>query len=85
MCSRAQIARRPITKDQERQWSQNLRKSLQDFYRENCLPAFDGLALRQKEKLQELGVPGLGGKMEDEKARDRVRRIMDVLEGSMEG
>lgn len=57
---------------------------MDDFYRQNCLPAIDGLAIRHKQRLQELGVPGLGGDMADPKVRDRVRRIMDVLEASLE-
>lgn len=69
----------------QQEWSRALRDKSQTFYTENCLPAIDGLALRQRERLQQLGVPGLGGKwQEDEKARERVKRIMDVLEGSMD-
>jgi hypothetical protein len=49
----------------------------------------DGLAVRHRERLEALGVPGLGQVSEgngvrDEKARERVRRIMDVLEAGME-
>jgi hypothetical protein len=35
-------------------------------------------------KLEEMGVPGLGGDMGDKATRERVRRIMDVLEGTLE-
>jgi hypothetical protein len=35
-------------------------------------------------KLEEMGVPGLGGDMGDKATRERVRRIMDVLEGALE-
>jgi len=43
----------------------------------------DGLALRQRTRLRELGVPGLG-EGDDEKSLERVRRIMDLLEAGME-
>jgi hypothetical protein len=35
-------------------------------------------------KLEEMGVPGLGGDMGDKGTRERGRRIMDVLEGALE-
>lgn len=54
------------------------------YYKQTCLPAIDGLAQRHKDRLEQLGVPGLGGEMGDPKARERVRRIMDVLEGSLD-
>jgi len=65
-----------------------LRLDLQEFYLKTCLPSIDSLASRHKAKLEELGVPGLGGgedgKVLDEKGKVRIRRIMDVIEASME-
>lgn len=55
-----------------------------EFYKRTCLPAIDGLAQRHTQRLEELGVPGLGGDTGDPKVRERVRRIMDVLEGSLD-
>ena len=70
--------------DPVQQFADMLASDLSEFYLNTCLPSVDGLALRQREKLQELGVPGLGGDMKDEKARERVKRIMDLLEAAMD-
>ena len=64
------------------QWAVTLASSLKDFHRQTCLPAIDGLIARQKDRLEVLGVPGLDE--EDEKGRERVRRIMGVLEAGLE-
>jgi hypothetical protein len=58
--------------------------NLQEFYRQNCLPSIDGLAARHRERLQVLGVSGLGGDMGDSRTRERVRKIMDVIEGGLD-
>jgi len=47
------------------------------------LTSIDGLAVRQRQRLRELGVPGLGGG-DVEKNLERVRRVMDLLEAGME-
>lgn len=56
----------------------------------HVLPSLDGLEARQTARLAELGVPGLGRpgqeKGEDAKTRQvRVKRIMGVLEGVLDG
>ena len=68
----------------EQEWDRKLESTLQEFYRNTCLPSIDGLAARHRMKLEEMGVPGLGGDMGDKGTRERVRRIMDVLEGGLE-
>ncbi|RSH82281.1 hypothetical protein EHS25_005991 [Saitozyma podzolica] len=80
----ARIARKTIPPDKQLEWSQKLSGDLSTFHRQSCLPAIDGLAQRQRERLEALGVPGLAGEAGDPKARDRVRRIMDVLQAGME-
>lgn len=58
------------------------------------MPAVDGLASRQRTRLEQLGVPGLGGgpgdavdveRSKEDRARDkaRIKRIMDVLDGAI--
>lgn len=71
-----------MTDDQE--WDKKLESNLQDFYRNTCLPSIDGQAARHREKLEGMGVPGLGGDYGDKGVRERVRRIMDVLEAGLE-
>jgi hypothetical protein len=66
------------------EWDRKLESTLQEFYRNTCLSSIDGLAARHQMKLEEMGVPGLGGYMGDKATRERVRRIMDVLEGALE-
>ena len=68
----------------KKEWDRKLESTLQEFYRNTCLPSIDGLAARHRMKLEEMGVPGLGGDMGDKGTRERVRRIMDVLEGGLE-
>ncbi|WVQ72058.1 hypothetical protein IAR50_001602 [Cryptococcus sp. DSM 104548] len=82
----AKIARRPIPPEKTRQWSKSLATALQTFYTQQCVPSIDGLALRQRQRLRELGVPGLGREdgVMDEKAKQRVKRIMEVLEGGLD-
>ncbi|EIW68457.1 hypothetical protein TREMEDRAFT_69381 [Tremella mesenterica DSM 1558] len=80
----ARISRRPITPEKEKEWTLQLQNSLQQFYLHTCLPAMDGLSNRQRQRLKDLGVPGLGDGEWDRKSSERVKRIMDVLEGGME-
>jgi hypothetical protein len=68
----------------KKEWDRKLESTLQEFYRNTCLPSIDGLAARHRVKLEEMGVPGLGGDFGDKGTRERVRRIMDVLEGGLE-
>jgi len=66
-------------------WAKQLASDLATFHKQSCLPQLDGLALRQRQRLEDLGVPGLGGgAVLDEKGRERVVRIMDVLEAGLE-
>ena len=64
------------------QWASSLSTSLDQFYLQTVLPSLDGLSLRQTQKLQELGVPGLGGHGEEQVKR--VKRLMDVIQTGME-
>ncbi|KAE8541963.1 hypothetical protein D1P53_002137 [Cryptococcus gattii VGV] len=84
----AKIARQSITSEKVRQWNRTLANNLDTFYRQQCLPAIDGLAVRQRQRLKELGVPGLGGDegsgVSDEKVRQRIKRILEVLEAGLE-
>ncbi|ORX38359.1 hypothetical protein BD324DRAFT_351323 [Kockovaella imperatae] len=80
----ARISQKPIPKAKLKQFADMLASDLAEFYLQSCLPQIDGLALRQREKLQELGVPGLGGDMKDDKVCERIKRIMDLLEDAME-
>jgi hypothetical protein len=64
------------------QWANTLATSLDQFYLETVLPSLDGLALRQTQRLQELGVPGLGGHGEEQVKR--VKRLMDVIQAGMD-
>ncbi|ORY35698.1 hypothetical protein BCR39DRAFT_28368 [Naematelia encephala] len=81
----AKISNRPLAPDKPAEWTRALKVLLAEMHRDRVLPSFDGLALRHRQRLEELGVPGLGGGAQlDEKARERVKRIMDVLEASLE-
>ncbi|TYJ53977.1 hypothetical protein B9479_005383 [Cryptococcus floricola] len=82
----AKIARKPIPPEKTKQWSRSLSTALSTFYTQQCIPSIDGLALRQRQRLQELGVPGLGREdgVVDEKVKQRIKRIMEVLEGGLE-
>ncbi|WVO14506.1 hypothetical protein L204_102141 [Cryptococcus depauperatus] len=89
----AKIARQPITTEKTQKWAKSLSTSLTTFHTQQCLPALDGLAVRHRQRLKELGVPGLGGDDErkgaeagikDGKARQRIKRIIEVLEGGLE-
>jgi hypothetical protein len=64
--------------------AETLRLDLQELYLKTCLPALDSLSFRHRAKLGELGVPGLGGDVFDEKGKMRIRRIMDVIEAALE-
>ena len=66
------------------EWSVQLDDAMQDFYRTHCLPSIDGLAVRQQQKLKDLGVLGLGTGTHDQKSKERVKRVMDVLEAGLE-
>jgi hypothetical protein len=66
------------------EWDKQLALNLTEFHRNTCLPSIDGLAARHRARLLEMGVPGLGGDMGDKAVRERVRRIMDVLEAGLE-
>nr|XP_031863975.1 uncharacterized protein CI109_000619 [Kwoniella shandongensis]KAA5531047.1 hypothetical protein CI109_000619 [Kwoniella shandongensis] len=79
----AKIARRPIPPEKKAQWAATLTTNLQTFYLQQCLPALDGLALRQRQRLVELGVPGLDEE-DGLKGRDRRKRIIDILEAGLE-
>jgi hypothetical protein len=73
------------------QWARELKKELDTFFRTHVLPTQDGLIARQRARLVELGVPGLGDDNDasalDREARTRekgrVKRIMDVLDGAI--
>ncbi|EAL19459.1 hypothetical protein CNBG4060 [Cryptococcus deneoformans B-3501A] len=84
----AKIARQSITSEKVRQWNKTLANNLDAFYRQQCLPAIDGLAVRQRQRLKDLGVPGLGedggSGVSDEKVRQRIKRILEVLEAGLE-
>ncbi|OXG19153.1 hypothetical protein C367_04597 [Cryptococcus neoformans Ze90-1] len=84
----AKIARQSITSEKIRQWNRTLANNLDAFYRQQCLPAIDGLAVRQRQRLKDLGVPGLGedggSSVSDEKVRQRIKRILEVLEAGLE-
>lgn len=57
---RAKITRKPVSADKLAQWQRDLKRTLDDFFTTQVLPATDGLAARQRDRLMELGVPGLG-------------------------
>ncbi|TXT15880.1 hypothetical protein VHUM_00383 [Vanrija humicola] len=82
----ARITRKPVPPEKLAQWQKDLKRTLNDFFAAQVLPATDGLAARQRDRLIELGVPGLGGAAEREKAareKERIVRIMGVLEGAV--
>ncbi|KAK8854631.1 hypothetical protein IAR55_003370 [Kwoniella newhampshirensis] len=79
----AKIARRPIPPEKKAKWAATLTTDLEAFYLQQCLPALDGLAVRQRQRLVDLGVPGLGEE-DGAKGRDRRRRIIDILEAGLE-
>ncbi|WOO77923.1 uncharacterized protein LOC62_01G001477 [Vanrija pseudolonga] len=56
----AKITRKPVSADKLAQWQRDLKRTLDDFFTTQVLPATDGLAARQRDRLMELGVPGLG-------------------------
>ncbi|KAL1408527.1 hypothetical protein Q8F55_005339 [Vanrija albida] len=56
----AKITRRPVPAEKLAQWQKDLKRTLDDFFTTQVLPATDGLAVRQRDRLVELGVPGLG-------------------------
>jgi hypothetical protein len=65
--------------------AETLRLDLRDFYLKTVLPSIDDMASRHRIRLEELGVPGLGGEgVLDDKEQMRVKRIMDVIEAAME-
>ncbi|WWC63489.1 uncharacterized protein I303_106092 [Kwoniella dejecticola CBS 10117] len=78
----AKIARKVIPPEKKEAWAKSLSTLLDTFYLEQCLPAIDGLATKQRQRLVELGVPGLGN--DGEKGKDRVKRIMELLEAGLE-
>ncbi|WWC90541.1 uncharacterized protein L201_005477 [Kwoniella dendrophila CBS 6074] len=78
----AKIARKVIPPEKKEAWAKSLSASLSNFYLQQCLPNIDGLATRQRQRLIELGVPGLGD--DGDKGRDRVKRIMELLEAGLE-
>ncbi|WVQ95128.1 hypothetical protein IAU59_002222 [Kwoniella sp. CBS 9459] len=84
----AKIARRPIDPDKKAAWAKSLAASLNTFYLEQCLPTIDSLGTKHKQRLIELGVPGLGSVEDvsnvDPKAQERIRRVMELLEAGSE-
>ncbi|WVW85424.1 hypothetical protein I302_107462 [Kwoniella bestiolae CBS 10118] len=78
----AKIARKVIPSEKKEVWAKSLSSTLDTFYLQQCLPAIDGLASKHKQRLIELGVPGLedGG----EKSKERIKRIMELLEAGLE-
>ncbi|KAI9637616.1 uncharacterized protein MKK02DRAFT_43542 [Dioszegia hungarica] len=80
----SRIARKPISAEKRAQWDTTLDLSLRDFQRQTCLPFLDALSVRQRERLKELGVPGLGGDPADEGTIGRWRRIMGMLQAGLE-
>ncbi|WRT68585.1 uncharacterized protein IL334_005563 [Kwoniella shivajii] len=78
----AKIARKVIPPEKKAAWAKSLTSALDTFHLEQCLPAIDGLALRQKQRLIQLGVPGLNE--DGEKANERIKRIMELLEAGLE-
>ncbi|OCF39106.1 hypothetical protein I317_07089 [Kwoniella heveanensis CBS 569] len=94
----AKIARRPIDPAKKATWAQSLASSLNTFYLEQCLPPIDSLASKHKQRLIELGVPGLGSIVQNpststntdlnlnsnSKSQERIRRIMELLEAGSE-
>ncbi|KAL7422492.1 hypothetical protein Q5752_003140 [Cryptotrichosporon argae] len=83
----AKLTRQPLTPAKEAQARAATSAALAEA-RRAALVALDGLAMRHRARLRELGVPGLGGAWgadePDAKARERVRRIMDVLGGAVD-
>lgn len=76
-------SRQKLNPAHTQEWAKTLSSSLSAFYLQTVLPSLDGLSLRQTQKLQELGVPGLGGHGEE---RDRrVKQLMEVLQAGLEG
>ncbi|WVR09454.1 hypothetical protein IAU60_006521 [Kwoniella sp. DSM 27419] len=80
----AKIARRPISSEKREAWAASLATAMTEFNAQQCLPAIDGLALRQRQRLVELGVPGLGSEHEGDKGKERVKRIIELLEAGLE-
>ncbi|RSH87592.1 uncharacterized protein EHS24_000104 [Apiotrichum porosum] len=87
----AKITRKTVPADKQAQWARELKKELDTFFRTHVLPTQDGLIARQRARLVELDVPGLGDDNDasalDREARTRekgrVKRIMDVLDGAI--
>jgi hypothetical protein len=63
-------------------WNKELQQALSEFYLSTVLPSLDGIAQKHTLRLEELGVPGLGG--EGEERTKRVKQIMAVLQACME-
>ncbi|WWC71390.1 uncharacterized protein I206_105345 [Kwoniella pini CBS 10737] len=78
----AKIARKVVPLEKKEAWARTLSSTLSTFYLQQCLQATDGLASKQRQILIELGVPGLGD--DGEKGKDRVKRIMELLEAGLE-
>ncbi|WVF67494.1 hypothetical protein IAT40_002250 [Kwoniella sp. CBS 6097] len=88
----AKIARKPINPEKKAAWAKSLHAALNTFYLEQCLPTIDALAMKHRQRLTELGVPGLGSLPvgdssiigSDPKMKERVRRITELLEAGLE-
>ncbi|OCF57624.1 hypothetical protein L486_05084 [Kwoniella mangroviensis CBS 10435] len=78
----AKIARKAIPPEKKEAWAKSLSANLDTFYLQQCLPVIDGLASKHKQRLMELGVPGLGDG--GEKIKERIKRIMELLEAGLE-
>ncbi|WWD02205.1 hypothetical protein V865_000243 [Kwoniella europaea PYCC6329] len=78
----AKIARKAIPPEKKEAWAKSLSSNLDSFYLQQCLPVIDGLASKHKQRLVELGVPGLGD--DGEKSKERIKRIMELLEAGLE-
>jgi hypothetical protein len=64
-------------------WARRLNQNLVDFHRKTCLPTLDSLSGRQKDRLMQLGVPGLGGDASEAGTIARWRKIMDLLQAGL--
>lgn len=88
----AKVLRKPIPPETMAKWDRELKAALNELFKKQVLPSFDGLTARQHARLVELGVPGLGGDVKGkgrpsdaDKARAvRVKRIMGVLESVLD-
>ncbi|WWC93405.1 hypothetical protein V866_000239 [Kwoniella sp. B9012] len=78
----AKIARKAIPPEKKEAWAKSLSADLDAFYLQQCLPVIDGLASKHKQRLVEFGVPGLGDG--GEKSKERIKRIMELLEAGLE-